>query len=156
MEQPRRIGSDGKLLSITALTPTFLSARFQDLKDYMRRAGDVVFSDVNSSTGEGVVEFSNRWAKPSDRRITHLIHLYHVIKCGRPYEYPDLTCAPSFDVAARHDITWPTPHLTIDISDTPGTTWRTLSASSTTQSSRTTTTARTLGWRAPREAEGEW
>lgn len=60
MEQPRRLGSDGKLLSITALTPTFLSARFQDLKDYMRRAGDVVFSDVNSSTGEGVVEFSNR------------------------------------------------------------------------------------------------
>jgi hypothetical protein len=32
----------------------------QDLKDYMRRAGDVVFSDVNSGTGEGVVEFSNR------------------------------------------------------------------------------------------------
>lgn len=26
----------------------------------MRRAGDVVFSDVNSGTGEGVVEFSNR------------------------------------------------------------------------------------------------
>jgi hypothetical protein len=33
----------------------------QDLKDYMRRAGDVVFSDVNSGTGEGVVEFSNRY-----------------------------------------------------------------------------------------------
>lgn len=27
----------------------------------MRRAGDVVFSDVNSGTGEGVVEFSNRY-----------------------------------------------------------------------------------------------
>lgn len=33
----------------------------QDLKDYMRRAGDVVFSDVNSGTGEGIVEFSNRY-----------------------------------------------------------------------------------------------
>jgi flagellar biosynthesis protein FliQ len=27
----------------------------------MRRAGDVVFSDVNSGTGEGIVEFSNRY-----------------------------------------------------------------------------------------------
>ena len=33
---------------------------FQDLKDYMRKAGDVIFSDVSHSTGEGVVEFSNR------------------------------------------------------------------------------------------------
>lgn len=31
----------------------------------MRRAGDVVFSDVNSGTGEGVVEFSNRYVSSS-------------------------------------------------------------------------------------------
>ena len=35
---------------------------FQDLKDFMRKAGDVVFSDVDSRTMEGVVEFSNRCA----------------------------------------------------------------------------------------------
>lgn len=32
---------------------------WQDLKDFMRKAGDVVFSDVDKY-GEGVVEFSNR------------------------------------------------------------------------------------------------
>ena len=32
---------------------------WQDLKDFMRKAGDVIFTDVDRN-GEGVVEFSNR------------------------------------------------------------------------------------------------
>ena len=32
----------------------------QDLKDVFRKAGDVVFTDVNREAGEGVVEFSTR------------------------------------------------------------------------------------------------
>jgi arginine/serine-rich splicing factor 1/9 len=35
------------------------SCSWQDLKDFMRKAGDVVFADVDHH-GEGVVEFSNR------------------------------------------------------------------------------------------------
>ena len=34
------------------------SASWQDLKDYMRKAGDVVYADVDGR-GDGVVEFSN-------------------------------------------------------------------------------------------------
>ena len=33
---------------------------FQDLKDYMRKAGDVVFTDVDNRTMDGIVEFANR------------------------------------------------------------------------------------------------
>ena len=36
------------------------SCSWQDLKDFMRKAGDVVYTDVNGDAGEGVVEFSNR------------------------------------------------------------------------------------------------
>ena len=36
------------------------SCSWQDLKDFMRKAGDVVYTDANGETGEGVVEFSNR------------------------------------------------------------------------------------------------
>lgn len=36
------------------------SCSWQDLKDFMRKAGDVVYTDVNGEAGEGVVEFSNR------------------------------------------------------------------------------------------------
>lgn len=35
------------------------SASWQDLKDHMRKAGDVIYADVDHN-GEGVVEFSNR------------------------------------------------------------------------------------------------
>lgn len=35
------------------------SASWQDLKDHMRKAGDVIFADVDHN-GDGVVEFSNR------------------------------------------------------------------------------------------------
>lgn len=35
------------------------SCSWQDLKDFMRKAGDVVYTDVDKN-GEGVVEFSNR------------------------------------------------------------------------------------------------
>ena len=36
------------------------STSWQDLKDFFRKAGDVVYTDVNNNTGEGIVEFSNR------------------------------------------------------------------------------------------------
>jgi len=35
------------------------SASWQDLKDHMRRAGDVIYSDVDRNGG-GVVEFSSK------------------------------------------------------------------------------------------------
>ena len=36
------------------------STSWQDLKDFFRKAGDVVYTDVNNNTGDGIVEFSNR------------------------------------------------------------------------------------------------
>lgn len=44
-------------VSVTGLPK---SCSWQDLKDYMRKAGDVIFADVDRNTGEGIVEFSNR------------------------------------------------------------------------------------------------
>lgn len=36
------------------------SASWQDLKDFGRKAGDVVFADVDRSANEGVIDYSNK------------------------------------------------------------------------------------------------
>lgn len=54
---PRNLRGNGEfVVNISGLPP---SASWQDLKDYMRKAGDVLFTKVDRRGG-GVVEFSNK------------------------------------------------------------------------------------------------
>ena len=59
--EPRRGGSGGGRRTDYGVIVTNLprGCSWQDLKDFMRKAGDVVFTDVDKY-GDGVVEFSNR------------------------------------------------------------------------------------------------
>jgi len=59
--EPRRGGTGGGRRTDYGVTVTNLprGCSWQDLKDFMRKAGDVVFTDVDKY-GDGVVEFSNR------------------------------------------------------------------------------------------------
>eukprot|EP01036_Dinobryon_divergens_P029450 gene29450-38546_t len=60
-EPPRKGGGGGGRRTDYGVIVTNLprGCSWQDLKDFMRKAGDVVFTDVDKY-GEGVVEFSNR------------------------------------------------------------------------------------------------
>uniref|UniRef100_A0A452YYA9 RRM domain-containing protein n=1 Tax=Aegilops tauschii subsp. strangulata TaxID=200361 RepID=A0A452YYA9_AEGTS len=57
------------------------SASWQDLKDHMRRAGDVCFSDVYPEAGAitGIVEYTNyEDMKHAVRYVKHFSTLIHV------------------------------------------------------------------------------
>ena len=56
-----RGGGGGKRTEFGVLVTNLpRSTSWQDLKDFFRKAGDVVYTDVNNNTGDGIVEFSNR------------------------------------------------------------------------------------------------
>ena len=58
-EAPRRTGGRRTEYGVI-VTNLPRGCSWQDLKDFMRKVGDVVYSDVDRNSGEGVVEFSNR------------------------------------------------------------------------------------------------
>lgn len=59
-DPPRKGGGGGKRTDYGVIVTNIpRGCSWQDLKDFMRKAGDVVFSDIDKY-GEGVVEFSNR------------------------------------------------------------------------------------------------
>jgi len=58
--EPRRKTGGGRRTDYgVVVTNLPKSCSWQDLKDFMRKAGDVVYTDVNRD-GEGIVEYSNR------------------------------------------------------------------------------------------------
>ena len=61
-----------KLIGATPVPCRSSSRALQDLKDHMREAGDVGFSDIKRERGEavGYVEYSNR--EDMDRALTKL------------------------------------------------------------------------------------
>jgi splicing factor, arginine/serine-rich 1 len=61
-DRPARGGPGGKRRSDWRVLVTNLprSTSWQDLKDFMRKGGDVIYADVNPH-GEGVVEYSNEY-----------------------------------------------------------------------------------------------
>lgn len=58
-DAPRRTGGGRRTDFGVIVTGLPRSTSWQDLKDFMRKAGDVVYADVDRN-GDGIVDFSNR------------------------------------------------------------------------------------------------